>query len=91
MANSLESRDIINSFRFYIMLSMFISKCSPYLKDKRLNEFKQELLDNGFTKETIAYYVHKASTSLPADFNNIMELQSVDYREKRTFIGKENY
>jgi hypothetical protein len=60
MTDLLESQDIINSFRFYIMLSMFMTKYYPHLKDKRLDEFKQELLDSGFKKETITYYIHKA-------------------------------
>lgn len=82
-----EKKSIVDSFRFYIMLGIMMKDENPI----SIKNFTLQLKNNNFTKSQIQYYIHQAAVTLPSEFLSIMELQSVDYKERKTFIGKENY
>lgn len=74
-------RDLINSFKFYIMLSIFFgnSNMGEERSSRALNEFIQSLkeADERFRDpEVIGAYMQEAYTKLPSEFLDIFEIPS---------------
>jgi hypothetical protein len=82
MRNYSDVKSIIDSFRFYIMFYTYIGKDNFILGNKKIQEFKKELKENGIKKEIIESCIHQASVSLPPDFNYLNGLENFNYRER---------
>jgi hypothetical protein len=81
-----EADNIVDSFRFYIMLGMVMADKSPYLKDKSIDEYKKFLREQNIPDKNIEFYIHKACTTLPTEFNQIMQMEGVYFKERQTFF-----
>lgn len=77
MSNYPQGKEIIDSFRFYIMIGMLVAQQYPSKKDESLNRFKNELLKKGISEQKIKYYIGVACSTIPNNFNKIMHLDNL--------------
>ena len=83
MKNYFSTKDIINSIRFYLMLSIVCKQDQYFPSDpeKQLNDYlhfiKNEL---HYTQEKIKYYVQIASDTISADFCNYYNIEKINKR-----------
>ena len=69
---SFVERDIIDSLRFYIMMSIkMTNEDKPLSANDSMNNFIGDLKKKGFQEKTINSFVVKASKTLPPDFRKI--------------------
>lgn len=73
----LERRDIENSLRFYIMLSIVMANSDYSLNsEKSLNEFVARLKENNYDIFKINNLISQVSQTLPVEFRNIYKIPS---------------
>lgn len=83
MKNYLVSKDIINSIRFYLMLSIVCKQDSYFIgdSDSQLNDYlsflKNDLL---YTTDKISQYIKIASDTIPSDFCNYYSIEKLNRR-----------
>lgn len=76
-------RDITDSIRFYIMLSMVCRQNENFVGDPdfQLNSFIKELrVNSGLNEERIAKYSQTAINSIPSEFLKIYKIDNISRR-----------
>lgn len=75
---NLELRDINNSIKFYVMLSIIIGQQSEHRANLVIKTLKKDLLEYGLPEKKINELFAKNSNFLPSEFNSIFDLKNVN-------------
>jgi hypothetical protein len=83
MENFLIIKDIINSIRFYLMLSIVCKQDEYFMEnpEQKFNEYLDFLKNHlYYTQDKINHYIKIATDTIPADFCNYYGIEKINRR-----------